>query len=736
MEKITAIDDVELPIPILSWCPNLDAGSLEQAKNLAFHPKTRKHIALMPDAHQGYGMPIGGVAAFKDAVCPNAVGVDIGAVDKDTEVLTKNGWITIDRYQDEEVLVWDDHEQTSFFSRPLLYIVKPCENFTKYRSKYGLDQVLSDEHRMLVYEGYGKDKKESNTYFCKDFREKLLNLKKQDYYSVRTTFPTKEQGVNFTDEQLRIRIMVSADGCIRNLTEHTTRIEVHLKKERKIKRAIKLLEEGGIHFSEYRHKDQTKTLAFTLDWLCDKTLTDLFSCNQHQAKIVYDEYLFWDGSIDETRDHKVFSSTNKTNADVIQYICALNGTRAGIHATEPPNSKWNTCYAVYRTKNNFVGFTKPEKIKKKGENKYCFIVKTGYFIARRKGNIFITGNCGVMAQVFPFKTTEAQRKEWFNKVSETIPVGFKRRLTPVSREEFKVALETVEDWANRSSARIKPFQKELKNGNIPLQLGTLGGGNHFIELQENTGLGLTGIMVHSGSRHVGFALAKHYHELAVEACEAWASSLPTEDLAFFPANSPLGREYREAMEFAMYYASESRKIMLSEARRILFEIVGEALPTFAPGLTTSPYKTGPEYYWHTIHNYASPEHHLGSSYWIHRKGATQALNNKVCLIPGSMGTSSYIVPGGGKDPSFTSCSHGAGRTMGRMKFSRTHSKEACEAQLDGIIHPEWKKDRKGNYDLSEAPQAYKDIDAVMANQSDLVDLHRALVMKPLAVVKG
>ena len=138
------------------------------------------------------------------------------------------------------------------------------------------------------------------------------------------------------------------------------------------------------------------------------------------------------------------------------------------------------------------------------------------------------------------------------------------------------------------------------------------------------------------------------------------------------------------------------------------------------------------------HNYAVLENHFGRNVWIHRKGATSAKENEVGIIPGSMGTPSYIVEGLGNVESFMSCSHGAGRTMGRMQASRNLTVEECDKAMEGVVHDRWSKVRrgktKGMYDLGEAPQAYKNIDAVINSELDLIK--PIVKLKPLGVVKG
>ena len=134
------------------------------------------------------------------------------------------------------------------------------------------------------------------------------------------------------------------------------------------------------------------------------------------------------------------------------------------------------------------------------------------------------------------------------------------------------------------------------------------------------------------------------------------------------------------------------------------------------------------------HNYASLENHMGANVWVHRKGATRAYKDEIGIIPGSMGTKSYIVRGLGNAQSFKSCSHGAGRLMSRSKASQTLTEIEVDKAMEGIIHGRWGKNRRGNLDFGEAPQAYKDIDVVMENQKDLVEIVTEL--KPLAVIKG
>jgi tRNA-splicing ligase RtcB len=247
-------------------------------------------------------------------------------------------------------------------------------------------------------------------------------------------------------------------------------------------------------------------------------------------------------------------------------------------------------------------------------------------------------------------------------------------------------------------------------------------GNHFIEVQAGDD-GRVWLMIHSGSRHLGNVIARFHHQAALELNHRWHAALPSEDLAFLPADSDEGRCYIDDMNLALRYARENR-------RRIMECFMAVAKMVFPDAAFEAPVNIH--------HNYAALENHFGSDVWVHRKGATAARADGTGIIPGSMGTPSFIVKGLGNPESFMSCSHGAGRVMGRKEASRTLTTEACDQAMEGVVFDRWnrisKGKEKGLYDLGEAPQAYKDIKAVIASELDLI---RPMVkLRPLAVIKG
>jgi tRNA-splicing ligase RtcB len=252
--------------------------------------------------------------------------------------------------------------------------------------------------------------------------------------------------------------------------------------------------------------------------------------------------------------------------------------------------------------------------------------------------------------------------------------------------------------------------------NARKSLGTLGGGNHFIELQTDLE-GYLWVMIHSGSRNLGKQVADHYNDVAKNLNKRWHSCVPAGyDLAFLPTETIEAKRYMDEMNYCVEFSLANREQMMYAVCSILDEVFPE---------------TNAKPIINIAHNYARLENHFGKNVVVHRKGATSAKAGEIGIIPGSQGTASYIVRGLGNEMSFTSCSHGAGRVMGRKQATRELDLKAQQDILDdqGIIHG-----IKSAKDLDEAPGAYKDIDTVMANQSDLVEIVTEL--HPLAVVKG
>ena len=309
------------------------------------------------------------------------------------------------------------------------------------------------------------------------------------------------------------------------------------------------------------------------------------------------------------------------------------------------------------------------------------------------------------------------RREWQTKAKSRIPVG-EGNSHNVEQEWDRFGL--YQEAYPGPAYNQWPLRIDMKN------LGTLGGGNHFVELQKDES-GIVWLMIHSGSRNLGHRIATYYSDIAKSLCSKFFVPLADENLAFLPVDSRERWEYTRDMNFALSYAKESRKRMMDAAVLSLKEVCdGLGIPC--------------EEVWRydIHHNYAALENHFGENVWVHRKGATSAKMGEKGIIPGSMGTASYIVEGLGNPESFMSCSHGAGRKMSRSAASERLTVEECDKAMEGIVCDRWGKVHrgkcKGKLDLSEAPGAYKDIDEVIANEADLVK--PIVKLTPLAVLKG
>lgn len=309
------------------------------------------------------------------------------------------------------------------------------------------------------------------------------------------------------------------------------------------------------------------------------------------------------------------------------------------------------------------------------------------------------GMCSLRTNLTHIETPEL--KKIMSIIRATVPVGFNHHETPQD-----------ESWMPERQGDLPIVEKEYESALH--QIGTLGGGNHFIEIQKGSD-GYIWIMIHSGSRNIGFTVANHYNDIAKGKNEAAGNGVP-KDLAFIPEDSEYFALYWNEMNYCIDFALANRKLMMERAKLAFAEIM--------PGVEYADFINKP-------HNFAALEEHFGEQVIVHRKGATRARKGEWGMIPGSQGTRSFLVKGKGNARSFESCSHGAGRVMSRTQARKTLDLKS-EIRLlkdQGILHA-----IRHRSDLDEAPSSYKDIHEVMADQTDLVEVQ--IELQPLAVIKG
>lgn len=300
-------------------------------------------------------------------------------------------------------------------------------------------------------------------------------------------------------------------------------------------------------------------------------------------------------------------------------------------------------------------------------------------------------------------------------VEQQVPVGFNMH------KQVQAKMSTLDPLAKRLkniTDKHPGLLKMLKgfDRTWAKQLGTLGGGNHFIELCLDEDKDVW-VMLHSGSRGIGNCIGRYFISLAKKERQSRFGHVPDRDLAYFAEGSDSFADYIEAVEWAQDYAMQNRREMMRLVIGAL-QSPQSGLPRFQ--LTKEAINCH--------HNYVNEEVHFGEQVYVTRKGAISANAGELGIIPGSMGAKSFIVRGRGDSQSFCSCSHGAGRRMSRSKAGRTFTVDELKAQTEGV---ECRKD-KGV--LDEIPSAYKDIDEVMANQTDLVEVVHTL--KQVVCIKG
>lgn len=666
-------------------------------------------VRIMPDYHYGKGSTIGTTIKIKDKIVPNLVGVDVGCLDRKTEFLTNEGWKMICNYEKgDKVLQYDKSTDAAKFVEPLHYIVKECDEFIHFKNQKGLDQMVSDEHKVLLWKGY-----KSRGYKLESMRAdevlKLGDKLNKGYYGVKSAFNLDGGGLNLTDNEIRLDIMIAADGSIKYEGEDTHQIYMHLRKERKIKRVKELLRANSIDYKETSGKYGSTHIYFFVDKKFNKNLKKYWDANKRQLKIVSEESLLWDG---HSGERAYFSSTDKSSADIVQFAFSANNIRAGISTVDYEEEGWNEVFVVTPTKNNVIGMTNTVKrVKSVDGKKYCFTVPSGYFVARRNGRVFITGNCGVLTvKINPMKVD-------FDKLDDII-----RSSVPSGAEVHKEECTT----RHYPSLDVRGFRAShvLTNERNNLSLGTLGGGNHFLEVSKDDEEYLY-LTVHTGSRYVGAKIAQHYQKKAIEslkknnikelieelksqgkhseiqgAIEKHKKENPEipNDLAYLEGG--LFKDYIHDMKIAQLYAQMNREEI---ANTILLSMGwgSDVVETFD-----------------TVHNYIDTDN------MILRKGAVSAQKGEKLIIPINMRDGSIIATGKGNEDWNYSAPHGAGRVQSRTQARKSIKLKDFEETMRDVWSTSVNEET-----LDEAPYAYKTMKEIMSQIGDTVDIVK--IIKPI-----
>ena len=666
-------------------------------------------MAVMPDVHLGVGCCVGSVLAMKGAVVPSAVGVDVGCVDAESEFLTPVGWKKISDYKKNDlVLDYNPENGISEFVEPVSFLVKAYKKLYSIKTKYGVNQVVSPDHRVL-YKAY--DKAYSFTKDVVDSAQNIVVKHTETKYGFRgrfiTTFtPLVKTRLPLTDAEIRVMVMVMADGSFpkRNKTNWCS---VRVKKQRKISRATELLKNACIDFKE-TNSDGVANFRFYAP-VREKSMSFFWKANVQQLRVITEESFLWDGNLKD----RCFFTRDKESADFMSYCFASSGFRSVLRE-DLKEGDTRTDYRVFAHKNTLVGIngspkTQFEEVVPKDGYAYCFTLSTGFWVMRRGGVIAVTGNCGMGAYKTNIKASDLpdSLKGIRHSIERSIPVGFNGHK---SQDQWKLIKEDDKDRILNGLSSLGTFFDKGTDKYMS-QCGTLGGGNHFIELCLDTEQNVW-VFLHSGSRNLGKVVAEHHIKLAKTLQHN--RLLEDQDLAAFLSGTPEMNEYRKGVYFCQDYAFTNRKIMLNLVKKDLkhffpsFSFVGEPILCH--------------------HNYVAEEVHFGEDVFVTRKGAVSAKLGELALIPGSMGTRSYVVRGLGNADSLCSAPHGAGRRMSRSAAKKQYTVEDVEKQTIGV------ECRKDSGIIDEIPSAYKDIEVVMQDASPLVEIVTEL--KAILCVKG
>lgn len=681
---------------VLNWASVIEPKTMSQAHKASKLPFLGGHLALMPDAHVGKGATVGSVIPTVGAVIPSAVGVDIGCFDAETEFLTPTGWVKFPDYKGGKVAEFDPLSGFARFVEPIQYIVRDDDELLHFKTKYGIDFAVTPDHRVLAYKVKGRDRRlEQVVISAAQLKEEHDSLKMGADYKIRTSFLiNRPDYLGMDPDNVRVQVMTNADAWMDNNVA-----QLRLKKGRKVERAKELLTNAGIEFSLRELKDGVTQIRYTPP-LRSKGYNLFWSSGLGTLSVIADEVFYWGGNHDES----CFYTSKKEEADFMSYCFASTLKRSVMR--EDIRHDGTKEYRVYGHDNQeYVGFKSVSKsaveiIPSKDGKSYCFTVPSGFLVVRRSGNVFTSGNCGMAAieTTFTSRDLPDSLDALHAKLGQVIPAGVGQGHSEANTAAAALIKQSRDLGINLGQ------KLEATAAN---QLGSLGSGNHFVEvcLDERD---VVWLVLHSGSRGVGNKLGNIHIESAKGLMKQYFITLDDPDLAYLTEGTPEFDAYIKAMLWAQDYAKMNRKVMLDALVAEFSVFIGRF--------------TRAERIINCHHNFCEKEHHNGKDMWVTRKGAVRARKDDWVIIPGSMGTRSYIGKGLANPSSYNSCSHGAGRVLSRSEARRSLDKETLIKSMEG---KSWNASQADSL-IDEDPRSYKDIDQVMEDQKDLVEIHHTL----------
>ena len=699
--------------PIKAWVDGveLDPKAEQQLLNLAAMPFIYKHVAVMPDVHHGIGATVGSVIATSGAVIPAAVGVDIGCFAGETKVPLLDGTqktlIELSQNKESFWIYSINKEQRIVPGKAKCIKTRSNAKLMKIVISGGEEIVCTPDHEFMLSDGSYKEASSlrmhdslmplyrkwtkgggyescSNGYKKSRFTPKMVyeaiygeipkghvihhkNVKQWDNRPENLQAMTPEahsalhramgKSWNNSDPSFQVARLAGIKRRSMDPTKKAQMAEVGTKNikdfmQNRRDEFLESIKDNGVRGAEYLKKFNTspKKCSDCGELLKNPSALRWHKKNEHQ----YNHTVLWVEQLDRQDDVYCLQVEEYHNfalaAGVFVHNCGMMVVRTSLKAADLPE--------------NLLG------------------VRTAIEAAVPHGR---TDNGG--------KNDKGRHQDVFPEVAQHALAGL---------------------WEDLMTLKAKHPVLETAAGGCIGHMGTLGTGNHFIEVcldkEDNVWL-----MLHSGSRGIGNKIGMYFIEKAKKDMEKWFINLPDKDLAYIPDGSETFKDYLEAVDWAQRFATNNRETMM---KLVIAAVRKELGIDFGAEVEVI----------NCHHNYVNREAHFGKNVLVTRKGAVRARLGDMGIIPGSMGARSYIVRGKGNKESFCSCSHGAGRRLSRTEAGKRFTLEDHALATAGV------ECRKDNGVLDETPGAYKDIDAVMAAQKDLVDI--VTTLKQIVCIKG
>lgn len=712
-------------VPVKVWTADLEPQARRQLENVAQLPITYGHIAAMPDVHAGIGATVGCVIPTREAIIPAAVGVDIGCFTGDTEVVLADSKLY--RLYDlaasnKQFVVYSClPEGRICAAKATAHLTRRKAPLVEVTLDHGRSVRCTPDHQFMLRDGSYMEA--GSLQPGASLMPFYSRLDAEGYFLVRQPCSGWNQ---------RAHWVIARSGLLGPIPSFEGQKTV-------------------IHHENFNEADNTPSNLWFMGDRDHSTLHRLIvDRNEHWQSPTFeaarlkalaakartpDGYEFYAArgrehilSYMKSRPEHFRAAVAGNGQRGKKYLEAYNRSEQGRAKSREVGSRVHECPECGRKIRGYGGFFTHRRAKHgfvnhkvlgvrpvaELEDVYCLNVP-GYRNFALAAGVFVH-NCGMNAVRLSLSAADLPSSlgRIRGAIEAAVPVGFDQHPLRAAgpREKAAKALQPRLARIVERSPKLVGMQRDFDTTWVR-QLGSLGGGNHFIELCLDEAHRLW-VMLHSGSRGIGNAIGRHFIERARREVERRDVHLPDSDLAWLARGSSDFDAYVEAVEWAQDYALSNRREML----RLIVAAIAPHLPPFE--LESEAIECH--------HNYVAQERHFGQELFVTRKGAIRARAGEMGIIPGSMGAKSYIVRGRGNPESLCSCAHGAGRRMSRAEAKRRFSRADLASQTEGV------ECRKDDQVIDEIPAAYKPIDEVMANQSDLVEVVHTL--KQVVCVKG